>query len=137
MELKGILIKKYGEEEEVEPKGETFTMQELGELIGAKAVDFISSKIPDCVMIADRFAKEKDNWFLNVNTKASELARSSIGEATIVGDVIICNRKFLNEGLPQKNAPSKHGGETRIKNNKFSNDDDEPQVDFNPPPPPR
>lgn len=136
MGLKAILIKRYGEEEEVEPKGDTFTMQELCELVGTKAVDFIASKIPDCVMVADKFAKEQENWFLNVNNKASELARSSIGEATIVGDVVICNRKFLNEGLPQKANPNKHARNTRFKNNRFANDNDEPQVDYNPTPPP-
>ena len=87
-------------------------------------------------MVADKFAKEQENWFLNVNNKASELARSSIGEATIVGDVVICNRKFLNEGLPQKANPNKHARNTRFKNNRFANDNDEPQVDYNPTPPP-
>ena len=68
----------------------------------------MTSKIPDCVMVADKFGKEQENWFLNVNNKASELARSSIGQATIVGNVILCNKKFLNEGLPNRVNPSKH-----------------------------
>ena len=134
MGLKAVLIKKYGEEEVIEPKGTTFTMQELCELIGTKQVEFMASKIPNCVIVADKNAKANENWFLNVNQKASELARSSIGQATIVGDIVICNKKFLNEGLPKREKTQKH---TRFKQGKqVLPNDNEPQVDFNPPPPP-
>ena len=136
MGFKAILIKKYGEEEEINPKGDTFTMEELCDLIETKAVEFMASKIPDCVMVADKFGKEQENWFLNVNNKASELARSSMGQTTIVGNVVLCNRKLLNEGLSKRENPRKNQTNTRFKNNRFANDNDEPQVDFNPPPPP-
>jgi len=137
MGLKAILLKKYGEEEIIEPNNETFTMKELCSLLDCTQVDFMATKIPHCVMVADKNAKAKDNWFLNVNQKASELARSSIGEATIVGDVIVCNKKFLNEGLPQRERKHRTTNEQRMKGGlNVQEMKNEPDVDFNPPPPP-
>lgn len=137
MGLKAVLIKKFGEEEIIEPKGDTFSMQELCTLIECSKVDFIATKIPNCVMVADRDAKAKGNWFLNVNHKASELARSSIGEATIVGSVVVCNQKFLDEGFPKRDRNQKHTTDVRYKNGiQSGKKNNEPQVDFNPPPPP-
>jgi hypothetical protein len=97
MGLKAIYIHKHGKEELITPKGETFTLQELCDLIETNEIQLLPSCIHNCVIIADKYGKEKDNWFLNVNNKASELSKSSIGQATIVGNVILSNLKLLDD----------------------------------------
>jgi len=97
MKLKAILIKVRGEEEKLLPKEETFTKEELCVLLNATNIQFIATKLPNCIMIINQNAKEQEMWHLQVNNKASELAKGTIGDATIVGDAIICNKMFIKD----------------------------------------
>ena len=117
----------------------------------------IASLTKDIELLRAEVAKYKDKEHQQFNNRINKLEKWVWGCSAVVAAVVTVggilpkfinfgggmgdlwwyaesNRKFLNEGLPQRDKPQKH---TRFKQGKqVSPNDNEPQVDFNPPPPP-
>ena len=130
MGLKAVLIHTYGEEEVVKPAKETFTLKELSDLLKCIDVQFMPSTIPNILIAFDRNGKDVDMWHTKVNKKASSLAKSSIGESIIVGDCLLCHKRFLSPDVLPTKKINQHNTHNPI------NTPEEPSFDFNPPPPP-